>query len=188
MADKSLIGKDTPPGMAEALPDHPEARYWRKVLNEIQVALHHCPVHVRRRQRGLQEINSVWFWGGGFIPDAAPHDLFDTVYSDHPVTRGLAIINDCSLRDQASAGAADFSADGRTILVDWGTASRDVELELSRIEALAAALLEQVMRHRHLISLFDGRGNGWEFNRRSARRFWRRERLLAKLLPVLSAA
>lgn len=173
--------------LADALPDHPEARHWRRILNEIQVALHHCPVNVRRRQNGLQEINSVWFWGGGFIPDAAPHDLFDTVYSNHPVTRGLAIINDCRLKSQAEM-AADSDEDGRTILVDWMTSSRDAEWELSCLEPLAAALLDHVRRREVHLSLYDGSGSGVEFSRASARRFWRRIRPLSALMPGKKAA
>ena len=174
--------------VAEALPDHPEARYWRRVLNEIQVALHNCPVNVRRRQNGQQEVNSVWFWGGGFIPESAPHDLFDTVYSDHPVSRGLAIINDCKLKPQGEALRPDFGGDGRTVLVDWCVATRDAVAELNRLENLASALLEQVASGEAILSLFDGSGAGREFNRRSGRRFWRPIRPLARSLTLPSAA
>jgi hypothetical protein len=116
--------------VAESLPQHPEARFWRRILNEIQVALHNCPVNIRRRLSGRQEINSVWFWGGGFIPDAATHDPFDTVYSNHPVSRGLAIINDCRLRKQGEAGRGDFNRDGRAVLVDWSPESKYAVEEL----------------------------------------------------------
>ena len=165
--------------VADALPDHPEARHWRRVLNEIQIALHNCPVNIRRRQSGLQEINSVWFWGGGFIPDAAPHDLFDTVYSDHPVSRGLAIINDCRLNTLQDAVGQDFGGDGRTILVDWTVAGRDALPEMERLENFSLGLLRQVRAGRAQLSLYDGNGEGREFNRRSGRRFWRRCRPFA---------
>ena len=146
--------------VADALPDHPEARYWRRILNEIQVALHQCPVNVRRRQLGKQEINSVWFWGGGFIPDAAPHDLIDTVYSTHSVTRGLAIINDCSMRTGDEAMASDFRRDGRSILVDWSPSSGDPAEELNLIEDLVSRLLKRVHQGHGTLSVFDGSGDG----------------------------
>lgn len=174
--------------VAEALPGHPEARYWRRVLNEIQVALHNCPVNIRRRQSGQREVNSVWFWGGGFIPEAAPHDLFDTVYSEDPVTRGLAIINDCRLKSLTELSRLDFSRDGRTVLIDWEVASRDPQLEMNRLENFASVLLRQVNAGETILSLYDGGGTGREFNRRAGRRFWRRIRTLEKTLPVSSAA
>lgn len=160
--------------VADALPSHPEARYWRRVLNEIQVALHNCPVNIRRRQSGRHEVNSVWFWGGGFMPEATPHDLIDTVYSNHPVTRGLAIINDCRLKKQSMAGHRDFSRDGRSILIDWVPATQYAEEELDHLEVLARQLVEQVDEDRIAVTFFDGNGEGQFYDRRALRRFWRR--------------
>ena len=174
--------------VADALPEHPEARFWRRILNEIQVALHHCPVNVRRRQAGRQQINSVWFWGGGFIPDASPHDLFDTVYSDHPVTRGLAIINDCRLKIQDGAGQASFRKDGRTILIDWTVRSGDTEAELGELEALAGALLAQVQDASLALTIFEGGGEGRLYDRGAGRRFWRRRSRLSLAAPPVVQA
>jgi hypothetical protein len=164
--------------VAEALPEHPGARYWRRLLNEIQVALHHSPVNVRRRHRGQQEINSVWFWGGGFIPDAAPHDLFDTVYADHPVSSGLALINDCRLRPQRAAEEARFDDDGRNILIDWLVDSRDARHELQCLDWVARPILDRVDSGKSALTLFDGSGAGWIYDRSAKRRFWRRRRPL----------
>ena len=169
--------------VADALPEHPEALHWRRILNEIQVALHHCPVNVRRRQLGKQEINSVWFWGGGFIPDAAPHDLFDTVYSNNPVSRGLAIINDCRLKRKYEAEMAFFGRDGHSVLIDWSVESRDPLRELNHMEKLSGALLAQVRSGHAVLRLFDGSGKGWEYDRRSQRRLWRRRVPLKQIFP-----
>mgnify|MGYP001580405354 FL=1 len=173
------IGMD----VADALPNHPEARYWRRILNEIQVALHNCPVNVSRRMSGKQEINSVWFWGGGFIPDAAPHDIFDTVYSNHPVTRGLAIINDCRLKRKSEVENTEFKDDGRSILIDWSIESRDPKRELMQIEWLSQRLLALVKPEHVALTLFDGSGQGRIYDRKSGRRFWRRNKPLNHLLP-----
>lgn len=170
--------------VADALPRHPEARFWRRILNEVQVALHNCPVNIRRRQNGRQEINSVWFWGGGFIPDAAPHNAVDTVYSNNPVTRGLAIINDCRLKKQSAAGADDFSHDGRTVLIDWMPASRYAVEELEQLEILARQLLTWVDKKRVELTLYDGSGAGKSYDRSSRRRFWRRNHSLASKLSL----
>jgi hypothetical protein len=169
--------------VAESLPQHPEARFWRRILNEIQVALHNCPVNIRRRLSGRQEINSVWFWGGGFIPDAATHDPFDTVYSNHPVSRGLAIINDCRLRKQGEAGRGDFNRDGRSVLVDWTPESKYAAEELEQLENLTRQLLNLADRDRIELTLFDGSGEGRHYNRSAHRRFWRRRVPLDQALP-----
>lgn len=170
--------------VADALPGHPEARFWRRILNEIQVALHNCPVNIKRRQSGRQEVNSVWFWGGGFIPDAAPSNLIDTVYSSHPVTRGLAIINDCRLKKLDQAGQGDFRRDGRSVLIDWTPATRFAQEELEQLEILVRQVLDGVEGNSLALTLYDGSGEGRLFDRAARRRFWRRRTPLAAALSL----
>jgi len=167
--------------MAEAMPEQPESLYWRRIMNEIQIALYACPVNIRRRQSGQQEINSVWFWGGGFIPDASRHGAYDTVYSDNPVSRGLATINDCRLKHQNEADAVDFSADGQFIMVDWSPGSGDPYRELELLESLAGNLLENVRSEATELEIYCGELYGWHFRKGSARKFWRRVRSLAEI-------
>ena len=170
--------------LADVIPKHPQARFWRRILNEIQVALHHCPVNIERRLSGKQEINSVWFWGGGVIPDSAAHDLIDTVYSNNPVTRGLAIINDCRLKPQSRSGEGDFSRDGRSILVDWLPASRHAMEELQQLEDLVSHFLTLADQGRIELPLYDGNGEGRFYDRRARHRFWRRRTPLVSTLPL----
>lgn len=51
------------------LPQGPEARRWRSLLGEAQMLLHQHPVNAERQRRGLPPANSLWFWGGGRLPD-----------------------------------------------------------------------------------------------------------------------
>jgi hypothetical protein len=174
--------------LADALPDHPEAAYWRRVLNEIQVALHNSPVNVHRRAAGKREVNSVWFWGGGFIPDAAPHYVLETVYSDNAVTRGLAIINDCRLQRLADCLDTDFSKDGQAVLIDWTPGQGDAEEEAACLEWLAQRLLRLADRARLVLTLHDGSGEGRSYGGMSRHRFWRRSVPLARALPGKAGA
>jgi hypothetical protein len=164
--------------VAEALPDHPEARFWKRLLNEIQVALHHCQANVRRRRSGRPEVNSVWFWGGGFIPDSVEHDAFATVYSDHPVTRGLAIINDCKWFAIEEFRPGRIRPDGRSVLVDWQPRSADAASELGSLERIVGELLRAVRDQDIVLRLLEADGQGREFDRHAGRRFWRRKRKL----------
>lgn len=174
--------------LAEALPGHPEARCWRRILNEVQVALHNCPVNVRRRATGKREINSVWFWGGGFVPHASGHCVLDTVYSENPVSRGLAIINERRARGQAEALQSDFSGDGKAILIDWGTGAGSAESELALLEELVAGLLAMADRGSLALTVYDGCAAGCVYGPRTRLRFWRRRRPLAAALRAGSAA
>lgn len=73
----------------EHIPAAPEARRWRVLSSEAQVVLHNHPRNAVRVAAGKPPINSLWFWGGGVLPDhvacATP-----TLYSDDPLLHGLA--------------------------------------------------------------------------------------------------
>jgi len=66
----------TPPvdGLGEDLlahmPEGTEGKRWRMLLNEAQVTLHNHPRNVERAAAGLVPINSLWFWGGGVLPES----------------------------------------------------------------------------------------------------------------------
>lgn len=51
------------------LPHGDAGRRWRSLLNEAQVILHNHPVNAGREAAGKLPANSVWFWGGGLLPD-----------------------------------------------------------------------------------------------------------------------
>ena len=56
--------------VSAAMPRGPDAPRWRRWMNEVQMALHDCPVNAERERRGAAPINSVWPWGGGSLPAA----------------------------------------------------------------------------------------------------------------------
>lgn len=51
------------------LPDGPDGRRWRALLNEAQVILHNHPVNAARAAAGQPAVNSLCFWGAGRLPD-----------------------------------------------------------------------------------------------------------------------
>lgn len=57
------------------LPQGDAGRRWRRLLSEAQVILHNHPVNAARIARGRLPVNTVWFWGGGALPDhvRSPH-------------------------------------------------------------------------------------------------------------------
>lgn len=167
--------------LVTTLPEQAESLHWRQIMSEIQIALHASSVNVSRRQNGQQTINSVWFWGGGFIPNAGKHGVFNTVYSDNPVTRGLAIISDCQLRKQAEAEEVKFSHDGQAILVDWTVRSCEPKQELDFLETFIQRLLSQVRGGSIELVFYCGKNEGWRYSRSSRWKFWRRRHSLSKI-------
>jgi hypothetical protein len=63
-APEQALGED----LFQHLPQGPEGRRWRVLLNEVQVLLHQHPLNAERRGHGQPPVNSLWLWGGGALP------------------------------------------------------------------------------------------------------------------------
>jgi hypothetical protein len=79
------------------LPDGPDGRRWRALLNEAQVILHNHPMNQARAAAGKPTVNSLCFWGAGKLPDHV-RCMHADIRSDEPTLAALA-----KLAAQASA-------------------------------------------------------------------------------------
>jgi len=164
--------------VGEVLPDGSEARHWCHIMNEIQVALHACPANIRRRRLGMQEINSVWFWGQGYLPEAASSRHFDAVFSSQPVSRGLALVHESRLYALSECFDTEFPEPGDTrILIDWTPPRTEPAMQLLQLEWFAGQLLQKVKQTGLVVDLYSGDGKSWTYSRPCGLRFWRRRRL-----------
>lgn len=68
--------------MLAYLPEGNEARRWRSLANEAQVILHNHPRNQARIAAGLPPVNSLWFWGGGRLPDSIRCDFTSVTGAD----------------------------------------------------------------------------------------------------------
>lgn len=69
------------------MPAGPDADGHRRVVSEIEMALHEHPVNREREASGLKPVNSLWLWGGGAAPAAGSGPL-PPLYSDDPLLHG----------------------------------------------------------------------------------------------------
>jgi hypothetical protein len=76
----------------ELMPRGHDAAELRRLMTELQMLLHEHPVNVRRSQRGLPEINAVWFWGGGALT-RAPGSELPASFGDEPYLVGVYQLN-----------------------------------------------------------------------------------------------
>jgi len=125
------------------LPDGPEGRRWRALLNEAQVILHNHPVNQARVQVGKPAVNSLCFWGAGRLPDHA-RSVFTAVSSQEPELLSLAQL----------AGIAN-TADGPQLLDlrqarDWSAVEQRL---LPGLRALGAAEVQLDFADGALFSL-----------------------------------
>jgi len=71
------------------LPQGADRKAWHMRLNEIQILLHTSPVNAAREARGALPANSVWFWGGGRLPQVGAV-RWAQLWGDEPLVQGLA--------------------------------------------------------------------------------------------------
>jgi hypothetical protein len=80
-ASTAIATADVPPNVVhrdmpnEFMPSGDAADSYRSLVSEVEMALHDHEVNLRRQEQGLQPINCLWFWGGGFAPEqeTVPH-------------------------------------------------------------------------------------------------------------------
>jgi hypothetical protein len=167
------------------LPEGPGGRRFRTLLTEIQMFLHDHAVNRRRAAHRLPVINSVWFWGGGKLPQGA-RSPSDGVYASDPLTWGLARLAGVAVNPlPAHAGDWRAAAEGETdvlvVLEDtrYDHADNNLYAWTSHVNALETSWFAPVLamlRSGELETLLlyscdgrmfrIGRGGFWQFWRR----------------------
>lgn len=160
------------PGAGEPA-DAPEVRRWRALLSEVQVVLHNHPRNAERIAAGQATVNSLWFWGGGRLPDRVRSPA-SCICSDDDTLRAFAALAGATtapLRG-SGGGALDIRKDGEQA-IDL----REVR-DLKRLDADWLAPLLERLRTGDLDELvLDGAdGQGLRIRRAQRWRFWRRPR------------
>jgi len=151
----------------EHLPEGSQGRRWRSLLTEAQVILHNHPWNARRVDAGRRPVNSLWFWGGGTLPDQvrSPHARFG---SDDDLGAALA-----AAAGIGTALAQRFDAGQADVLFDL-TAQRDLPaLERDWLQPALAALAGGGI---DALTLDTADGTAFTLRRGQRWRFWRRAR------------
>ena len=177
-----------------ALPRGPDAARWHRWMNEVQMALHECPVNVERERRGAAPVNSVWVWGAGSLPPAGDAPApFARVWTDDALLRGLARHSGVE-GGPRPAGAQEWRAGDPLPGVhlaafdDLYPAVRRADIDawragLARLSRSWAQPLLDALDSGAVarVSIDDERGNRFTATRRGRFRWWRRAGLAARI-------
>ena len=148
------------------LPAGDVGRRWRRLLNEAQVILHNHPLNIERSARGQTPVNSLWFWGGGMLPDNVRTENA-TVFGDEALLRGLAELAETPIRPPLTGYSATLREGNALVdlraLRDLATLARDWMLP-----ATAA------LRGDDHLQLDFADGSSFVIARSQRWRFWRR--------------
>ncbi|MGY6587219.1 MAG: hypothetical protein ACXIUB_02920 [Wenzhouxiangella sp.] len=148
----------------EFLPEGPEARFWRRLGNEVQMVLH------QEAGQGDAGFQGLWFWGAGSLADHAEASArIDWLASDDCVLRAAADWKAIHCLDPHSLNLADCPV-GRG-LVDWTT--RTVDSAAANVQRLGYFLRPALRRLRwgRLTSLTLA-GRSTAFTLQPARLWW----------------
>jgi hypothetical protein len=170
----------------DSLPGGPGSAPWRRLLTEIQMSLHTSAANHQRESRGLPNVNALWLWGGGRLPQPGATRLIDGVVGEDPVLRGLARLTGArELQlplERALTGLAGtlIVRDDRTAAAVRGGNIEAWVAALSQLEAqLFAPLLEALSKGKLAALHIDAAaGTVYSLRRYHLRRFWRRVRAL----------
>jgi len=140
------------------LPEGPEGRRWRALLNEAQILLHNHPRNAERLAAGLLPVNSLWFWGGGVLPTAVT-SLSEQVDSADPEVQALVQL-----------------AQGRVPDAGVGSELHDLrhERDWQVVAARVAAAFASRARPRPVVVLDFADGQRWRLAHGQRWRVWRR--------------
>lgn len=163
---------------------------WRRYLNEIQMQMTASQVNQQRAESGMPEVNSVWCWGGGRLPEWLTEcgpTTFGRVYTQQPFTQGLAKYM------HVEVAAVPDSA-GQCVFDDTEQLIEFSELP-ERDDPQAIMQLLARLEHDYLPPLWSdikqGRlgelvvyfaGQRFCLSRKTMRRWWRRPRQLNELV------
>src|SRR3546814_19166238 len=94
----------------------------RVLIGEAQVVLHNQPRNAQRAEQGRPPVNSLWFWGGGVLPDA--------VRSPHAALHS---------GDEIALALADAAGIARPLPAGFGLESGDEVLDLQEAREIGRA-------------------------------------------------
>ncbi len=165
------------------LPKGADALAWHRWFNEIQMLFHSHTVNEARDAAGQPTVNSVWFWGGGVLPDMVP-GVFAGMWGDDPLARGLALASGVAWAPLPSAEQwLAQASQGEHVLVlspiPAGPSNLLEDLEQKWFTPMLRALRG---RELSMLSLLVGRGDGtlrFDLSAGDLWKFWRRAPVFA---------
>jgi hypothetical protein len=184
----------------QQLPETPEARGLRQMLNAAQMILHQHPANEKREDEGRSTINSLWMWGAGKLTTRGAAD-FAGVWSDHPLARGLGRAFALPVQGVPANAAALLarSAPGSRQLLVLDALQSPVQYEdpdayraaLLELEArwfapLQKALASGKLRRLRLQATTAYAALAWDTDRQAQWQLWRRPQPLAATAQALA--
>lgn len=182
------------------LPETPQARPLRQLLNEVQMVLYGQAGNEAREQSGRSTINSLWLWGAGVQPATSASD-FTGVWGGDVLASGLSRafgVPQQPLPDSVGALLAQAPAGSRQLLIldalqrpvqyEDADAYRSVlaELDARWFTPLQKALASGRIKQLRIEAATAYATLAWDSSRGDQWQLWRRPRPLAATAQALA--
>ena len=162
----------------ECMPQGEDGRRLRQFMNEVQMLFFEHPLNQAREMSGKPAINSLWFWGGGRLPET-PITGPDRVWSDISLVTGLARFagSDCL----AWPGRLDITSESGKQLIAINCTTDE---ELTQLEKQVAVPLLRALRQTQIreLLIYPGNRKSYRITFALLKRFWRLRRPLPDIL------
>ena len=162
------------------IPQGDNRRSWQKIFNDCQMLLHHSACNQQRINAGKPEINSLWFWGGGVLPDAYQSNFSQVMTNDSCVKNMGKLGGATSVPLELEHFSQTFAPkQGNLIYLDM---LQFTEQQLKQLDENVIATLRQTVQDRGIEKLHIVIDNRYLFTvtRKSIRQFWKRKKSLAE--------
>jgi len=160
-----------------------DARYWRKIINEIEMLLFSSKVNESRMGKNKLTVTSLWLWGGGKIPEIH-QDKNILVYAEDNFMKSVSKFtnSEFKLMSQSSTALLKFSETvDHVIMLDtelqmyWQ--QRDIYSWLEALKKIEINLIQpllDILRKGEIdsISLYQDNNTRYYITRSAIRRWW----------------
>lgn len=162
----AILGRSIDPH----LPSGADQRWWRGLLNEVQMLCHGLDFNQRREAQGRGMLSGLWVSGGGRLP-AAGATRIGRVVGDDLLACGLASLSLPSGDDELVVVSAIRQAVLDDDVVVWRDAIAAIEARLAEWSETGARLF-----------MHPGNGSLYRWRPQFAWRWWRRRRPFVRYL------
>jgi hypothetical protein len=175
-AQDPIATSDSPPEVVhldlpnEYMPAGKDADRYRSLVSEVEMALHDHEVNLRRQAQGLQPINCLWIWGGGYAPEPTTA-VRPPLFANDPLLTGhwLSTTGAAEPWPGGIAACVDAAETGFVAVIPEHDDPRLLASSLQELRGLLGngGVDRLVLMFRDGIEAFVERGQRW--------RFWRRD-------------
>ncbi len=174
------------------LPKGKDARYWRKIINEIEMLLFASNVNVEREQQSKATVTSLWLWAGGSKPkiiNKSPQcDLISADENSLAALSGYLTIPFKTANDVFAINAQHEIIVILALQALWR--QRDLFSWIEALKILEKELFEPIVNclrkgELDVLSLYEDKKNKVSCTRRNIKSWWKPVKPLTTLSSLL---